>query len=201
MWEVTVTNEHRIKISPLGILSPFTHSLTVTCIRFSISDRFLITGSRDRTWSLWKKPVDNDTIDRKTNYCLFSFGSGHCRIIWDVCFSSCENFFFTASRDKKVKAWEISIDTVKEVGELEFPCSVNSIDFSSKSSFIVCGREDGKISIVEWDPTNYKLKLISSTNEAQSHGEAVTCVRWKPSEFRFASCSEDCSVRLFLFKN
>ncbi|OAD68764.1 hypothetical protein PHYBLDRAFT_117063 [Phycomyces blakesleeanus NRRL 1555(-)] len=78
------------------------HSLTVTRVRFSHNDRWLLTVSRDRVWSISERVEGNQDVA----YRLTSKNQAHARIIWDCAWSHDDKFFVTGSRDKTVKFWE-----------------------------------------------------------------------------------------------
>ncbi|CAG8763760.1 8144_t:CDS:2, partial [Cetraspora pellucida] len=72
------------------------HSLTITKIRFSHSDKLILSVSRDRTWSLFEKCEGNQA----TPYKFITKNKAHARIIWDCSWSHDDLLFATASRDK-----------------------------------------------------------------------------------------------------
>lgn len=83
------------------------HSLTITRLRFSCDSRYLLSVSRDRTWSLSKQtglvrnPYKLLIGTNKTN-------AVHERIIWDCTWTWDSKYFITVSRDKKAIVWSVS---------------------------------------------------------------------------------------------
>ena len=80
------------------------HNLTVTRLRFSDDDQYLLSVGRDRQWFLFKR----DMQDRQL-YGSFAHNSrGHGRMLLDAAWapngSGCERMFATAGRDKLVSA-------------------------------------------------------------------------------------------------
>lgn len=78
------------------------HKLTVVQLEFSNDDQFLLSCSRDRQWTLFKR--DEASI----NFCLHKkFKDAHQRIIWGISWSHDDAFFATCSREKQhaVKIW------------------------------------------------------------------------------------------------
>ncbi|KAG0186400.1 Elongator subunit elp2 [Apophysomyces sp. BC1034] len=82
------------------------HTLTVTRARFSHDDRWLLTVSRDRVWSISERVQGDDDIA----YRLVSKNKAHARIIWDCSWSHDDKFFVTGSRDKTIKVWSAEKD-------------------------------------------------------------------------------------------
>jgi elongator complex protein 2 len=79
------------------------HSLTVTRVRFSHNDRWLLTVSRDRFWSLSERKQNTTTGD--IEYELVAKNKAHARIIWDCAWAHDDALFVTGSRDKTFKVW------------------------------------------------------------------------------------------------
>ncbi|RUS29085.1 WD40-repeat-containing domain protein [Jimgerdemannia flammicorona] len=83
------------------------HSLTVTQTKFSHDDRFLLSVSRDRLWSLFERVLGDDA----NPYKLVAQNKSHARIIWDCSWSHDGKLFATGSRDKTVKIWSQTGET------------------------------------------------------------------------------------------
>ena len=81
------------------------HSLTVTCLRFSDDDRFLLSVGRDRQWAVFSR----DTVNEQVYSLHTSNPKGHSRMIlgaaWAPVNDTTEAVFATAGRDKSVKVW------------------------------------------------------------------------------------------------
>lgn len=82
------------------------HSLTITRLKFSPDDKYLLSTSRDRTWCLSEK-----TGKMKQAYMKMANSNKtngiHERIIWDCCWTPDSKHFMTVSRDKKAVFWSI----------------------------------------------------------------------------------------------
>lgn len=83
------------------------HSLTVTRLKFSPNDNYLLSVSRDRTWSLSER-----TGQLRNAYKLLcgttKSNASHERIIWDCCWTYDSDYFMTVSRDKKAILWSVA---------------------------------------------------------------------------------------------
>lgn len=134
------------------------HSLTVTRVRFSPDDRYLLSVGRDRQWAVWER---RRTDDGEDNYGLYQADAkGHARMILDAGWAPTVDeegvrVFATAGRDKTVKIWVRGDDDGKFVlgGKLAQDHPVTAIDFLSKSGkdgglVLAVGTEGGRISVV-----------------------------------------------------
>jgi len=77
------------------------HSLTVTRLRFSPDDRYLLSVGRDRQWAVFKR-------EGETGYKLRQASQkGHTRMILDAAWApaGAGDVFATAGRDKQVRIW------------------------------------------------------------------------------------------------
>ncbi|XP_069324203.1 elongator complex protein 2 isoform X5 [Eulemur rufifrons] len=176
------------------------HSLTVTQMAFSPSDKFLLAVSRDRTWSLWKR---QDTISPEFDpvFSLFAFTnkitSVHSRIIWSCDWSPDSKYFFTGSRDKKVVVWgecdsgddciEHNIgpcSSVLDVGGAVTAVSICPALNSSQRYVVAVGLECGKICLYTWKKTDQVPEINDwthclETSQSQSHTLAIKKLCWK----------------------
>lgn len=77
------------------------HSLTVTRLRFSPDDRYLLSVGRDRQWAVFEREADTGYKLRQANQ------KGHTRMILDAAWApaGAGDVFATAGRDKQVKIW------------------------------------------------------------------------------------------------
>lgn len=87
------------------------HALTVTRLAFSPDDRYLLSVSRDRTWSLFAFSIPSAQWIRLANSDK-KIGL-HSRIIWDAAWTPDSRAFVTVSRDKTAVVWQL-IEEPKE---------------------------------------------------------------------------------------
>ncbi|KAJ1971912.1 Elongator subunit elp2 [Dimargaris xerosporica] len=132
------------------------HALTVTRIRFSPTDRWLLTVSRDRSWCLYAR-----TPQAEVPYTLHqTLPKAHARIIWDASWAHDGNLFATASRDKSVKLWVPSTRATDPgslpswtlLTTLAFGESVTAVDFAPACIqgryCLAVGLESGQLCLV-----------------------------------------------------
>ncbi len=194
------------------------HNLTVTRLRFSANDDYLLSVGRDRQWCIWGRTEDDDNYEF-----LASNPKGHSRIIWDCAWAPLVNdfdpdswevndppVFFTASRDKTVKAWSFSYtQTWKTIFQERFFAPITAIDTLNNlvhDNVILCiGSEVGDLMIYKF---KYDLgfKRLAIINDKFTPATRVSRISWKPGKQEFedgtvnlevAVSSEDTSVRIY----
>lgn len=77
------------------------HSLTVTCMAFSRSNKYLLSAGRDRSWALFDISSVEDQVNPSWSL-KQACPKAHARIIWGCCFTPDDKAFVTCSRDKMV---------------------------------------------------------------------------------------------------
>ncbi|KAG0367962.1 Elongator subunit elp2 [Gamsiella multidivaricata] len=193
---VRLFDAHSWKQTPAPLVS---HTLTVTKVKFSHSDKYLLSISRDRLWSVYERV----NVSNKA----------HARILWDCSWSHDDTLFATGSRDKTVKIWKTSIwtnmTTIKlpeAVTAVEFAPSMPGREETQKEHVLAVGLEDGRIFLFrclaekpeEWT-------LLREIAREFTHAGMVNGLAWRLakdengalSKLQLASCGVDHSVRLF----
>lgn len=126
------------------------HQLTVTQMKFSPNDRWLLSVSRDRRWSLFEteeKSSDNSTPAPAINYKMVATTDKkngiHSRIIWTCDWTHDSRLFATGSRDGKVVAWHkgdtdtgTSLKCYRSVATLEFQKTDSITAIAFAKSFV-----------------------------------------------------------------
>lgn len=123
------------------------HSLTVTSLRFSADDSFLLSVGRDRQWVLWKR----DALE-PGKFTMHSHNlTGHTRMILSACWAPAptQEIFVTAGRDKCAKVWatgDESTDCAICVSEKSAVTSVNIAPNLVKNCLLLAlGTETGRV--------------------------------------------------------
>lgn len=164
------------------------HSLTVTRLRFSPDDRYLLSVSRDRTWCLSKR-TENPKPRYEKMIGTTKSNAIHERIIWDCCWTCDSRYFITVSRDKKAVIWSADLmqeqagkqadqQNLSSTGIQSFECSIQAVDCLSvaiesdratkKSYLVAFGLEDGTLN----------LYLISIESINSSTAADWRCIKW-----------------------
>ena len=126
------------------------HSLTVTCLKFSPDDRYLLSVGRDRQWVVWER----SSKDGKTYVLKDQNPKGHSRMILSAAWSPkrVPQVFFTAGRDKTVKAWKLGQEGAELMYTLQASAAVTAVDsggFSDATSLLAYGLETGDVYVHE----------------------------------------------------
>ncbi|GBC05107.1 hypothetical protein RclHR1_06030007 [Rhizophagus clarus] len=191
------------------------HTLTVTRIKFSHNDKYLLSVSRDRIWSIFEK-CDEGT----TPYRLIAKNKAHSRIIWDCSWSHDDKLFATGSRDKTVKVWT----QIKSQEQVQWECktilkfqeAVTAVDFApivvNQRYLLAIGLEDGKIFIYQSEDENQleKWNELVEVDKNECHVSSVNKLMWRNKniekcisdenvKLQLASCGNDYCVRLLNF--
>ncbi|QSL65485.1 hypothetical protein MERGE_002797 [Pneumocystis wakefieldiae] len=185
------------------ILPPLAaHSLTITRVKFSSDDKYILSVGRDRKFALFCRS------DQKNVYKLVESMTAHSRIIWDCCWAPdiAGIVFVTASRDKTLKIWKFETEKIKCecITVLKLSYAATSADICpyliNNSCFLAIGMENGLIVILksnekdisQWEkPFNIGEQLLP--------GGFISQIQWrpytKPNIHYFGIASEDHSVR------
>ncbi|KAJ6642507.1 Elongator complex protein 2 [Pseudolycoriella hygida] len=198
LWNTTTWKQHQKLAS---------HQLTVTQMKFSPNNQYLLTVSRDRRWSLFENVSDSfqliATTDKKNGI--------HARIIWTCDWSFDSKYFATGSRDGKVVCWQdsntdtnTSLKRWRHAGVLELKNeSVTAVAFTKNSSckaqyIVAVGLEVGVIHIYCFGEDG-TWTSCGNIQQSLAHHLTINKLEFKPdmSKNILASCGNDYLVRLY----
>lgn len=125
------------------------HSLTVTCLKFSDDDNFLLSVGRDRQWTIF----DRDATDLDIYTLRASNPKAHSRMILAAAWgpSVAGKIFATAGRDKLVRLWGFECDVFVCQNMIQATSAVTSVEFLAKQQrdtlILAMGTEDGGLMV------------------------------------------------------
>lgn len=197
------------------------HALTVTQIAFDHSGQRLLSVSRDRCWSVFKRKANDEEGQLFKLVARSDKKNQHARIIWSCAWSGDDEYFATASRDKKVILWghaDIASDNWQaassplDVGEaataVDIAPGVSNIRYT-----IAVGTESGRIFLYSWSLNGASCpgdqwSLLHALDQSICHVLTVRRLRWRRTKdsnnsptLQLASCGLDHSVRIFNVAN
>uniref|UniRef100_A0A0K0F9C4 Elongator complex protein 2 n=1 Tax=Strongyloides venezuelensis TaxID=75913 RepID=A0A0K0F9C4_STRVS len=150
------------------------HQLTVVGIKFSHSGNYLLTCSRDRTWSIFKKENNDGAKWRLLARPESNSPNNHTRIIWYCDWAPNDQYFVTVGRDKKFIVWKFDNEVVTLVKSYLHSEPITSIAVCPfDSSIIVIGLESGKVEVWKFDGNNLEC-MISK----RLHGKTIKRLRF-----------------------
>ncbi|CAR29562.1 ZYRO0G11660p [Zygosaccharomyces rouxii] len=181
------------------------HTLTITRLRFSKDNNYLLSVSRDRQWAIWQRNFEDQTFSLK-----YKNEKAHTRIIWDCDWAPIEfgQVFLTASRDRTVKSWRYDqeSDNFTSENSVKFEQPVTALSICEKvidgQLIVAIGLEGGSIHLYSYTPQGFKL--LEQIDESLTPADKITRLRWSPS-FRedrlyLGVSSSDTSTRIYSLK-
>lgn len=179
------------------------HDLTVTRVKFSPDGKYLLTVSRDRQFGLFERDFNDNSFKL-----IHQNVKAHTRILWDCSWSPIEfgNYFFTASRDKSIKAWKVEITddkvSVVNVVQEKFESPVTSIDVHKQvingKLAISVGLENGSILVYSFSED--KLQHVYTFDSEVTPADRISRASWSyinGEKLLLAVASHDHSTRIF----
>ncbi|KAG0242181.1 WD40-repeat-containing domain protein [Mortierella sp. GBAus27b] len=187
------------------------HTLTVTKVKFSHNDKYLLSISRDRLWSLFERVDSEDGAGAADPYKLVASNKSHARILWDCSWAHDDSLFATGSRDKTVKIWSAATSWTS-IATIKLPEAVTSVelapqipvdkgDAQKQLHVLAVGLEDGRIFVYKCLASKpEEWTLVGEIEREFTHIGTVNGLKWRLSpsnKLQLASCGADHSVRLF----
>eukprot|EP01127_Copromyxa_protea_P008755 TRINITY_DN2012_c0_g1_i1.p1 TRINITY_DN2012_c0_g1~~TRINITY_DN2012_c0_g1_i1.p1 ORF type:complete len:830 (-),score=179.32 TRINITY_DN2012_c0_g1_i1:212-2590(-) len=182
------------------------HKSTVTQLKFSHSDKYLLSVSKARTMAVMQI-VEKE--DGEVEVIMIDNLLAHSRMLWCCGWAHDDVYFATGSRDVKssnAKIWTIKDGKICLVSELQFPQPVTVTSFAPElinGNYVAgFGLENGEIAFWQAKPEEEgKLSWseMFKIDTMDSHIESVRDIEWRKidGKFQVATCSTDRSVRVF----
>lgn len=183
------------------------HQLTVTQMQFSPNDKYLLTVSRDRRWTVFKdlNHQESSIPDFAIKAVTDKSNEIHSRIIWCGSWSYDSLYFATGSREGKVVIWKIdesdsSLNGIVYCYKIETKVDVTALSFSHsfvgtpKNYLLAVGLRSGEVLLYTFNQ-NELIKI----NKINAHHLTIKKILFRPNSkaLELASCSEDHSVKIY----
>ena len=143
------------------------HSLTVTCLRFTDEDSLLLSVGRDRRWTVFAR----DESNTESYKLKASNPKGHSRMILSASWapSAVGRCFVTAGRDKSVKVWGEQRETFECKAVIATSMAASSLDFLPKlmgqSLVLAIGTETGDLLIARINAGTLDLQVLHTVEQ------------------------------------
>jgi transducin (beta)-like 1 len=178
---------------PHGIETGDKKNKDVTTLEWSSSGQLLATGSYDGIARVW----DRDGA-------LIQTLRGHQGPIFSLKWNRRGNFLLSASYDKTIIVWNVSAITSGDVvdsnakGYIEHQyrhheAPALDVDWKDDTTFASCST-DKTVHI-------YKVNIDTPIKIYRGHKDEVNAVKWDPSGKYLASCSDDCTAKVWEVDN
>jgi elongator complex protein 2 len=219
LWQEQMCND-QLSYRQANVLTA--HDLTIVQLKFSNDGNYLLSVSRDRSLKLFhRSDKDGGVVDFKLIKSINTKNPYHTRIIWSCDWSHDDKYFVTTSRDKRACIWSVdsSVNTtnftpIKQKSDkfyLELDDSITACSFGPNLINNNCylsafGVERGGIHLFNWNPTTQSFNKLTTIDTKYSHHLTVKRLSFRKTKedennnenkFELASCSDDCSVRIF----
>uniref|UniRef100_A0AC35F0N9 Elongator complex protein 2 n=1 Tax=Panagrolaimus sp. PS1159 TaxID=55785 RepID=A0AC35F0N9_9BILA len=182
----------------------YAHSLTVTKLSFSPNSKYLLSVSRDRSFSIFD-------VDNELNWTLKNHVAGaHTRMILACSWTPDSNFFVTGGRDSLLSVWPLNSQGVNSriiAEKLSSPIMALDIIQTKNNWLLAAGLGNGEIHIFLLSHIAEALKLISlgMLQSSNAFSLAVTTLKFRPTTsqiikdntYNLAAGSESGIIKVF----
>lgn len=195
----------------------FAHNLTVNEMRFSMDGNALVSVSRDRSYSIFRRRDHDDPFSLQLEV---HKKSAHSRLIYCCTWILKDTFIATGGRDKCLKIFAAANTESYEVGQeaakIKFKTGVSAIDGITFADYepltiLAVGLENGDVRLFATECHETKMisvRPLSFTSAESKCGGRINRIRWRPgvcrkengtAKMQIGIASEDMSVRVIEF--
>ncbi|KAF7307205.1 U3 small nucleolar RNA-associated protein [Mycena indigotica] len=164
------------------------HDKDINALDVSPNDRFLVSGSQDRTANVYEIEYFSGTGGRASRGGLKLVGTckGHKRGVWTVKFGRAERVLATGSGDKTVKLWNLDDFTCVKTFE-GHTNSVLRVDFLTAGMQLVSSGSDGLVKV-------WNIKDEECAVTLDNHQDKVWALTVSQDETTIVSAAADSVV-------
>ncbi|XP_046582912.1 transducin beta-like protein 3 [Haliotis rubra] len=155
------------------------HEKDINCVTVAPNDKFIATGSQDKTAKLWKA----------SNLSLAGVFRGHSRGVWCVQFSPVDQCLATSSTDGSVRIWSLSDLSCLKTFE-GHDASVLKVMFISRGMQLLSVGSDGLLKL-------WTIKTNDCVKTFDEHDAKVWCVACSQDEERVVTADAESTIILW----
>lgn len=158
----------------------------VTTLDWNKEGTLLATGSYDGVTRLWTSAGE-----------LKATHAQHKGAVFTLKFNGSGNLLLSGSVDKTSVVWDVSSGAIKQQYRLH-EAPVLDVAWRDDTTFATCST-DSNIYVCEVDKDEPVCSFKGSPKDGNDSGHSndVNAVRWDPTGRVLASCSDDCTVRIW----
>lgn len=177
------------------------HKLTVVQLAFSNNDSFLLSVSRDRTFAISVRSLQDPFEWKLQLTSEQKFSKVHSRIIWCCAWTPDDKYFVTGARDKKLCLWHFDGDDIQLIAERKHLYAVTAVDFApklwNKHYILAVGFENGEIEIEKW---NLRQNDINTSDNCLkrwlAHSQTINRLKFRPKQGSWL-CNGDVNIHIW----
>ncbi|KAL8720725.1 MAG: hypothetical protein Q9225_002459 [Loekoesia sp. 1 TL-2023] len=143
------------------------HSLTVTSLRFSSDDQYLLSTGRDRQWTVFQRDKANRSVFRMKA----RDPKAHSRMILSSCWApiTVGRIFVTAGRDKACKIWDLERTDKEPAAIIRASAPVTAVDVLphpvQSMLVLAAATDDGDVIIHLVEPAVWTVRSSHNLDE------------------------------------
>jgi len=156
----------------------------VTTVDWNREGTLLATGSSDGIARIWDRRGGLKATLRE-----------HTGSIFSLKWSRNAQHLLSASFDESAIVWDVATGAVKQHFK-KHTMAVLDVDWQSDTTFATCST-DKAIHICRVDRERPIRSFVGSESSSTGHRDEVNAIKWDPSGTLLASCSDDCTAKLW----
>jgi WD40 repeat protein len=184
IWEMSGGNAKAglksVKLLPHGADARDKKNKDVTTLEWSMNGEFLATGSYDGIARVWSR-----------NGALLHTLRKHTGPIFSLKWNKKGNYLLSGSYDTTAIVWDVSEEkqdpVIQQFTDHEAPAL--DVDWKDNDTFATCST-DKTVHI-------HRVGVARPLKVYRGHTDEVNAVKWDPSGLYLASCSDDCTAKVW----
>ncbi|VDM19969.1 unnamed protein product [Wuchereria bancrofti] len=177
------------------------HKLTVVQLAFSNNDLFLLSVSRDRTFAISVRSLQDPFQWKLQLTSEQKYSKVHSRIIWCCAWTPDDKYFVTGARDKKLCLWRFDGNDIQLIAERKHLHAVTAVDFApklwNKHYILAVGFENGEIEIEKWNLHQNDINTSDNCLKRWlAHSQTINRLKFRPKKGSWL-CNDDVNIHIW----